>query len=396
VIDPTNVRALVLFDDAGTGVAFVTVDAIGMSGQLADISYNMAAAKGFKVPRENVIMSGSHTHSGPGALAPDFLWAVAPATDLIVPSLRDRLANTVASALLLAQNSMKPAVLGISKGMLTGVTVNRRGTISPWLRPDTIDPHLGVIRIDDTKGNPIATVWNFAIHGICYGPDNLKFSSDIMGRASTVMEQKIGGEVLFINADAGDMDPAPGVCNGKPNFVGANTIASAVAAERLRIAPTSAVTLHAASLVIPFGFTQLNITLARFENCTSGGTMDICTICRILDCDLNLQLNEAWIEQNPRFTAFAFNVKGKNTLMVTLPGEPLVELGWEVYNDTLKMGFDQTFLCGYSNNHLGYFATPNEYDIGGYESRMTFWGRNTAEMVRQGCNKVAAMVKPKK
>lgn len=52
------------------------------------------------------------------------------------------------------------------------------------------------------------------------------------------------------------------------------------------------------------------------------------------------------------------------TLLVTLPGEPLVELGWQVYNDTLKLGFDNTFLCGYTNNHMGYFATPNEYGMG--------------------------------
>jgi len=87
---------------------------------------------------------------------------------------------------------------------------------------------------------------------------------------------------------------------------------------------------------------------------------------------------------------------GKITLLVTLPGEPLLELGWEVYNDTLKMGFDTTFLCGYSNNHMGYFATPNEYDLGGYESQMTFWGRDTSEKIRAGCKHVATQIKPTK
>ena len=37
----------------------------------------------------------------------------------------------------------------------------------PSLLPgfDSIDPHLGIIRVDDIEGSPIATVWNFAIHG---------------------------------------------------------------------------------------------------------------------------------------------------------------------------------------------------------------------------------------
>jgi hypothetical protein len=65
-------------------------------------------------------------------------------------------------------------------GQLTGVTHNRRAP-NPWLRYDTIDPHLGVIRVDQANGTPLATVWNYATHGVCYGPSNMQFSSDIMG-----------------------------------------------------------------------------------------------------------------------------------------------------------------------------------------------------------------------
>ena len=37
--------------------------------------------------------------------------------------------------------------------------------------------------MDDMNGNPIATLWNFAIHGVCYGPSNMMFSGDIMGKS---------------------------------------------------------------------------------------------------------------------------------------------------------------------------------------------------------------------
>lgn len=33
---------------------------------------------------------------------------------------------------------------------------------------------------------------------------------------------------------------------------------------------------------------------------------------------------------------------------------------------------------------MGYFAPPDEYDIGGYESQLTFWGIDTAVKVRYG------------
>jgi hypothetical protein len=33
---------------------------------------------------------------------------------------------------------------------------------------------------------------------------------------------------------------------------------------------------------------------------------------------------------------------------------------------------------------MGYFATPPEYDLGGYESQLTFWGITTAHQIREG------------
>ena len=47
-------------------------------------------------------------------------------------------------------------------------------------------------------------------------------------------------------------------------------------------------------------------------------------------------------------------------------------------------------LAGYSNNHMGYFCTPDEYDIGGYESQLTFWGINTSKKVRDACHSVSS------
>lgn len=87
------------------------------------------------------------------------------------------------------------------------MTVNRRAHISPYLHKDTIDPHLGVIRVDAADGTPMATLWNFAIHGVCWGPENMQFSGDIMGGVCENIEGLVGGVALFANADAGDIDP---------------------------------------------------------------------------------------------------------------------------------------------------------------------------------------------
>jgi len=266
--------------------------------------------------------------------------------------------------------------------------------MGPYLEPDSIDPHLGVIRIDRPDGTPLVTLWNYAIHGTCWGPDNMMTSGDIMGGVNKVVEEKLNlGISMFVNADAGDIDPSPDTCSNKPDYKGAPIIANAIADTRKGIKADDTLTMKGASAIVPFGRTVLNITLARWENCTSGGPLDICTLCEVLKCDLNAHLGSSWLENKPRFTAINFSSGGKTTLFVTMPGEPLSELGKQVRGDGLALGFDDVFLAGYSNNHMGYFATPDEYNIGGYESELTFWGEFTAEKVRNGAKLVAEQVK---
>jgi len=211
------------------------------------------------------------------------------------------------------------------------------------------------------------------------------------------VETSIGDVSMFINGDAGDINPIVStMCQEAPNFVGSQKIAAKVIEIRdsLKTNLTSTGTILAASVTVPFGRTVLNFTLARIENCTSGGMFDICSICRILGCDVNTSFPSSWIEENPRFTAFNFELSGVHTLMVSIPGEAITELGWWIRNDSLQLGYDQTFLVGYTNNYLGYFTTPREYDIGGYESMLTLWGIDTAVYIRDGCYAAAKLVTP--
>jgi hypothetical protein len=403
ILEPTWVKSLVL-DNGQEQFCFTTLDGIGSDENLNKMAHEIAVTMGFDIPLDNCLFSCSHTHSGPGAVSQDFLWSMAPATDLCVPELQRQLATSMAEAMVTAYKNMQPAVMAVGTGDLIGVTQNRRAGISHYVNRGTIDPHLGIIRVDTTDGKPIATVWNFAVHGTCYSESNMYFSGDIMGVSCEVIEETIGGVALFINGDAGDIDPTGAACSGAPNFEGAPIIAAAVKKVRDSLVPTADVQMNVASQVFNFGPTNLNITLQRFDNCTTGGELDICTICSILRCDLNAHLYSSWIEQTPRFTAFEFIINGNKSVMVSMPGEALVELGWwirngnrflhldDIFLDTLDMGYDVTLLAGYSNAHMGYFATPNEYDIGGYESQLTFWGIQTASLIRAGCKYVAEAV----
>jgi hypothetical protein len=310
------------------------------------------------------------------------LWEIAPATDKLNTGIQSQLAGFISEAMLQAEQKLQPAQFNIGVFQLLNVTRNRRASISPYVKPWTIDPQLGLFRVDTTAGAPLATLWNFAIHGVCYGPSNMYASADIMGKVNQHLEQNVGGVALFVNADAGDIDPGSGMCDGAPDFKGAGIIADKIAAWRATIKPQTQMKIQAASQIVHFGDTNMNLTLQRLANCTTGGPFDICAICMVLKCDINLHLNNDWVENAPRFAGFHIAVDNKHYGIASIPGEALYELGTWIKADGAALKYDQTLLFGYSNNHMGYFCTPDEYDIGGYESQLTFWGYDTASRVR--------------
>ena len=97
-------------------------------------------------------------------------------------------------------------------------------------------------------------------------------------------------------------------------------------------------------LTLPLLFTrtrsprQMLKALDRVSNCTSGGFLDICGICKFLDCDLNLRLGPEWLQEEPRFTAIKMKVAGTSYGMVTIPGEAIQELGFQIRSDIIAAG----------------------------------------------------------
>jgi hypothetical protein len=88
-----------------------------------------------------------------------------------------------------------------------------------------IDPSVGVIRIDDLDGNPIATVFRYSCHPVTIGPRSAVASADYPGAARRVIEQSLGGLALFLQGCGGNINPAAGMgyeidCRDTKNRVG--------------------------------------------------------------------------------------------------------------------------------------------------------------------------------
>ena len=87
--DGTWTKALVL-DNGVERIAFVTLDGIGSDGTLNRMTVNIAQSMGSTIEEDKIIFGSSHSHSGPGAISPELLWALAPATDLLNTDLQVR------------------------------------------------------------------------------------------------------------------------------------------------------------------------------------------------------------------------------------------------------------------------------------------------------------------
>ncbi len=315
-------------------------------------------------------------------------------TDIYRKELRQMWASMIAAAMIEADRNIKPVRFGIGISDLYDMTHNRRARESPYVNSSSIDPQLSIFRIDDdATGEPLVTLWNFAIHGTCYDVDQMKQCSDIMGLANELIEKQVGGISMFVNSDAGDI--APSHCDNKPDITGSHLIANAVASARSQIstvASSAGMDLQVASATIDFGKTHLNLTLERILNCTTG----ICLLCetKFLHCHADVQLDHKWVETTPKFTGIRIKLNGVNYGIVTAPGEPIQELGRQIKTDGKSLGFDQVLLFGYSNNHMGYFCTPREYVVGGYESTLNFWGINTGNYIRGNCTLTLGKVSP--
>ena len=106
-IDPLYAKALVLANDTDK-VGFLTVDAVGTLGELVDRIHAKAGSMGSTLARRKLVVSASHTHSGPGSLTNLHFWELV-GSDLLHSPLRDVFVARCAEALITAEINLQPA-----------------------------------------------------------------------------------------------------------------------------------------------------------------------------------------------------------------------------------------------------------------------------------------------
>ncbi|HTQ10318.1 MAG TPA: hypothetical protein VMI31_09630 [Fimbriimonadaceae bacterium] len=76
--------------------------------------------------------------------------------------------------------------------------------------------------------------------------------------------------------------------------------------------------------------------------------------------------------------------------IVGIPGEPTSILGNQIEAAGQRNGFQCVLVCSHVNGWMGYILDPTDYDQGGYEAELSFYGRDEGEKVVEAARQALA------
>lgn len=341
VMDKIYCRALVV-TDGNKKIALVSNDILQI---LADFKLEIAEnVKDLKL--DAVLLSSTHTHSGPGGYIDDPMVKIA-VMGRYVPEYRKFLVERISRAIRQAEKNMAPAKFGSVIAEAPGFAVNRRH------KGGVVDPSLGIVKITDLSGKTVAYMINYAEHPTSLPYSNLKISGDYAGRLERGIEEKDPGAVaLFFVGPLGDQ--GAGCREQEEPVVCRDLLGDGLAAEVWKNAPAVALTDQVKINVFDQWAAMPELQIRK--GCWTG----VGWLMKILGKDLEREKGE--------FMAIEIN----DTLIYASAAELAVEVGFQLkalHPEKKQMVF------AHSNDWLGYLLTPPEYDFGGYEACMSIYGR---------------------
>ena len=146
-----------------------------------------------------LLISGSHTHHGPVIELLDEPGKGQSAFDDAVAYSKELEAKIIA-AINDAAADVRPARIGWGSKSVA-MNRNRHSKIEP--KPN--DTELGVIRLDDADGKPIAIVVNYAAHPTMLDGADLRFSAEWPGQMMKSVEEQLHTNCVFMQGACGDL-----------------------------------------------------------------------------------------------------------------------------------------------------------------------------------------------
>ena len=386
-------RCLVL-DDGSTRLAFVIIDNLAAAREVFDNAKQRLTEK-TGIPAGNMLMASTHTHSAPSARPSNVL---DPPGDL--SEYQQFVADRIVDGVRRAINNLEPARIGWGAGEAPGQVFNRRWFMdedfdltNPFGEVDQVrmnpprnhealvepagptDPEIAFLAVESADGRPIALLANYSLHYVGGVPGN-HVSADYFG----VFAREIG-RLLKANAEN---PPFVGIMsNGTSGDIN-NINFQAPSPRRQPYEQINRVASIAAGAVYKAYQTVEFQDWAKLAGRKSELTLEVrkpdeATLERaraILDdpdaapgdhpreqtyANRTIQMHESPDEVD----IWVQTVRVGDVGIAAIPFEVFVETGLEIKE---KSPFEQAFTISFGNGGYGYLPTPQQHELGGYET----------------------------
>lgn len=376
IMDPLFAKAWVV-ESKEQAVAFVVLDTILVTSKLTE-DIRRRVGEFTPVPPENVMVSATHTHTGPPVATTTFMKAD--------PVYMDWLAKKAADAVSLAYERREEARIGCGLGYEGEVAFHRRyfmkdGTLktNPGIgnpeveRPaGPIDPEVSVIRIDSKDGRPLGVVTNYALHTDTVG--GTLYCADYPGEISAVIKKVLGPEVvsMFMMGASGNINHNDVLGTGKLGDVKrpfihrkiGRILAGEVLKVREKITTMDKEPVQSIRSEMTFQYRQpAQQEVDEAKKALQELSPD--------DVEWNFakELLQAYENGEGSIAAEVQAIRIGDIAVAGLPSEIFVEYGLQIKE---KSPFPFTLINELCNGTPGtYLCTKEAYELGGYEPRIT-------------------------
>ena len=384
-------KAIALEDASGKKALMITMDLVGIPKGISDHVRDQIKAK-YGLNREQIILSTSHTHSGP--VLDYALTDIYPLDEEQTAKIGNYSRQLENQLIKLAGDAFKKmeAVTMYAESGVTRFQVNRRNNPAATLNRTTDlkgpnDYAVPVIKLVDSKGALKAVIFSYACHPVVL--DAYQFSGDYVGFAQLEVEKSHpGAQAMFFQGAGADQNPLP---RGSVAF--ARQYGKELAAAVERVLEDSMKLLQP---TLSMAYSEADLLLTSLPS----------------NAELSEMASESKVPYYKRWAARMLEKqkRGEKTPASypypvqawNLGGQPLIALGGELvveYGIKIRQLFGlNTFIMGYANDVMGYIPSATILREGGYEgatSQMVYglpgpWQPVIEETILTEVSKVAA------
>ena len=364
-------KAVALEDAAGTKLVFVSTDLIGLPKSLADdVAKKVQAKTG--LPRANLMLTSSHTHSGP-VLRENLadMYEIPPEQLKYLHEYTARLGEQLVDVVVRALADLRPATLEHGHGRAT-FAINRRqvtdkGVVIGRNPAGPVDHSVPVLVVRGEDRAVRALVFGYACHNTTLA--YYKLCGDYAGFAQAELEAAHNGAVaLFWAGCAADANPDP---RGKEDDARAHGKALARAVEDALAKPLAPV---AGSFRAAWEHVELDFAAPPTREQLKADTLSKSYPLRTRAARL-LAL-PGIPTAYPEYPVQAWKL-GDAVLWFALGGEVVVDYALRIRKDTPTK--KALWVTGYANDVMAYIPSRRILGEGGYEadSSMVYYGHPT-------------------